>query len=128
MTSEPFKDVAYCGLVCAVCSDARPENGGCVGCRSGGGEAGCHQRACCTERGIDGCWQCDGFPCEEGFSTDGHDPAFRGFWVASVRCMRDYGLDRYVAMVRARMGDCVDHAGYRCLEALEMIAQLTADK
>ena len=117
--------VAYCGLACLICSETDPEGANCPGCRAGGGEAGCHQRLCCKGRGIDGCWQCDDFPCDEGFATDGHDPAFRGFWVASVRAVREHGLDRYVALVREKMGECVDHADYRCVDALKITAMLT---
>ena len=115
--------VAYCGLVCSACSESTDPQVACPGCRAGGGEPDCRQRVCCVEQGIDGCWQCDRFPCDEGFATDGHEPGFRGFWIASVQCAREHGLQRYVAMVRTGLGQSFDHAEYRWQSA-EVIARL----
>jgi ubiquinone/menaquinone biosynthesis C-methylase UbiE len=111
--ADALGNVAYCGFVCTACSEALPENAGCPGCRSGGGEADCRQRRCCEARGIDGCWQCEDFPCGEGFATDGHDPAFRSFWLASVRCLQQHGVERFASMVESRLGRTFDHAAFR---------------
>jgi len=55
------KGVAYCGLACCVCS----ENASCAGCRNDGcsGREWCKNYKCCREQGLDGCWECDQFPC-----------------------------------------------------------------
>ena len=54
------KGIAYCGLVCAAC-----EIVDCVGCRDDGclNRDRCRNRSCCRDKGIDGCWQCNDFPC-----------------------------------------------------------------
>jgi hypothetical protein len=120
MAGDHLDSVAYCGFVCTACSEALPENAGCTGCRAGGGEAECRQRRCCAERGIQGCWQCGDFPCEGGFATDGHDPAFRGFWLASVRCLQQHSLEEYVHMVESRLGRGFDHAAVRGMSEEEI--------
>jgi hypothetical protein len=38
-------------------------DGGCTGCRAGGGPPHCRIRACARERGLDLCSQCPDFPC-----------------------------------------------------------------
>ncbi len=56
------KGVAYCGLACCVCS----ENTTCVGCRNKGckDKDWCKSFNCCKEKGLNGCWECSDFPCE----------------------------------------------------------------
>lgn len=56
------KGIAYCGLACCVCS----ENENCVGCRNEGckEKEWCKSFNCCKEKGINGCWECDEFPCD----------------------------------------------------------------
>lgn len=58
------KGVAFCGLACCVCS----ENAGCAGCRNEGcqDKSGCKSHDCCRTYGLEGCWECDDFPCEYG--------------------------------------------------------------
>ncbi|WP_315081756.1 DUF3795 domain-containing protein [uncultured Clostridium sp.] len=59
---ERTKGVAYCGLACCVCS----ENATCAGCRNEGckDKEWCKSFNCCTSRGLNGCWECTQFPCE----------------------------------------------------------------
>lgn len=56
------KGIAYCGLACCVCS----ENENCVGCRNEGckDKEWCKSFNCCKEKEINGCWECDEFPCD----------------------------------------------------------------
>lgn len=64
-TGNQTKDkLAYCGLACILCS----ERGNCLGCKSGGCKEHewCKNYNCCREKGINGCWECDEFPCNEG--------------------------------------------------------------
>lgn len=55
--------MAYCGLACCACS----ENDACVGCKSEGctNKEGCKHLHCCTEKGLNGCWECALFPCAD---------------------------------------------------------------
>ena len=53
--------LAYCGLACCVCG----EQDTCVGCRNLGCKNAewCKHFDCCREKGLEGCWECDEFPC-----------------------------------------------------------------
>jgi len=57
------KGLAYCGLACAVCG----HNENCVGCRNDGcqNKEWCKNFNCCREKGIEGCWVCEEFPCRD---------------------------------------------------------------
>jgi hypothetical protein len=56
------KGIAYCGLACVVCS----ENINCVGCRNEGctDKEWCKNLQCCKTKGLNGCWECNEFPCK----------------------------------------------------------------
>lgn len=57
-----FRGVAYCGLVCAYCS----ERFGCPGCKRAGckDRAECRPYACGVEKGHGTCADCAQFPCD----------------------------------------------------------------
>ena len=101
------ENVAYCGLVCGVCKHTEK---GCPGCRNGGGDESCHQRACCVENALDGCWQCDGFPCDKGFFAD---DAWKGLCIGSIQCIKDMGREAFVERVESGMGQSVEYGDYR---------------
>lgn len=102
--------VAYCGLVCGVCVHATADREQCAGCRNGGGAKDCHQRICCVEKGLDGCWECETFPCDQGFFGD---DAWRGLCIGSVQCIKAHGLEGYVDRLVARVGRSVELGDYR---------------
>ena len=56
------RGMAYCGLACCVCSESD-----CPGCHARGCEYKdmCGILACCLRKGMDGCYVCDEFPCDE---------------------------------------------------------------
>lgn len=56
------KGIAFCGLACCVCS----ENTACAGCRNEGcrDKEWCKSFHCCKSKGLDGCWECADFPCD----------------------------------------------------------------
>lgn len=72
--------IAYCGVNCAPCPD--DASGKCPGCRNSewGGDP-CMPVACCREKGIDFCGQCDGFACanmaEFYTESEGHREAYQ---------------------------------------------------
>jgi len=55
------KGLAYCGLAHCVCG----ENYICAGCRNEGckNKEWCKHFNCCKENGLNGCWECNEFPC-----------------------------------------------------------------
>ena len=59
---KPFRGVAYCGLVCAYCS----EREGCPGCKRAGckDRNGCKPYRCGLEKGHGTCADCEQFPCD----------------------------------------------------------------
>jgi len=118
---ELAQSVAPCGLVCGVCRHAR---NGCKGCRDGGGSAECHQRACAAAKGLDGCWQCGEFPCEEGFFVD---DAWKGLCIASVRAVKAEGPARCAERVASRLGRVVEYGDYRFKDPAEILAALGVD-
>lgn len=59
---DESKGVAYCGLACCVCS----ENANCKGCRNNGckDKNWCKSYNCCKTKKLNGCWECEQFPCD----------------------------------------------------------------
>jgi len=123
-SQELLETVAYCGLVCGLCVHAAPEREGCAGCRNGGGSRDCHQRTCCTDKGLDGCWQCEVFPCDEGFFGD---DAWRGLCIGSVRCVKKHGLPAYVDRLVSRLGRSLELGDYRHMSPDEVQGLLCGD-
>lgn len=94
---EVAGSVAYCGLVCKLCHLADE----CDGCKNTASKCanhsqhweGCFHRKCCIDKNINGCWECDDFPCnKEMFDTDTHDIKVR----ACVRCIREDGMEKFI--------------------------------
>ena len=118
---ELVQTVAPCGLVCALCANSTPEKGSCLGCSNGGGPDKCHQRDCCSEKALSGCWDCNGFPCNEGFFAE-IDEAWRGLCVGSVQCIKEHGLQGYVDRLMTKHGRFVEYGDYR-FKSPEVIKQ-----
>lgn len=78
------KGLAYCGLACCVCSEGPT----CAGCRNEGcsGKEWCKNFKCCRERGLNGCWECNEFPCSGGMLDKVRIRAFSEF-------IREHGED-----------------------------------
>lgn len=57
------KGIAYCGLACALCTVEKD----CVGCKKGGcaSKDWCKIYKCCQKKKINGCYECEDFPCDE---------------------------------------------------------------
>lgn len=82
--NEIVVSISYCGLVCNLCH-LKSE---CDGCRNtankcpnhSGKWEGCYHRNCCIKKNIDGCWECEDFPCKNDmFFSDTHDLRIRAF-------------------------------------------------
>lgn len=85
------KSVAYCGLVCSFCGVS--EVCSCKGenhCGKRLSPNGCYQYACCRSKGIQGCWECAGAPCEKDM-LDVKKIKLRAF----IRCIKEDGLERF---------------------------------
>lgn len=69
--------VAYCGLVCALCS----ENENCCGCQKKGckDQSGCKNFDCCSKEHRKGCYECPSFPCKGSMLDNPRIYAFSKF-------------------------------------------------
>ncbi len=92
------KGLGFCGLACCVCS----QNETCAGCQNKNcaGREWCHNRNCCTEKGISGCWECDRFPCGEGTLENMRPRVFAKF---ASRC----GMDTLLDMLEENEATCM---------------------
>lgn len=93
-----IKSIAYCGLICELCHQANE----CDGCKSEKNncgkhlsEAGCFQRMCCIKKNINGCWECDNFPCDKDMYSNNHDPKVKAF----ARCIKEDGVENFINCV-----------------------------
>ena len=83
--------------------------GGCPGCRAGGGYPECDIRACARERNLDLCSQCAGFPCERIEALGERYPTL----IADNRRMQRVGLERWLAEQEERVRRGVIYADFR---------------
>ena len=76
------KGIAYCGLACSLCN----ENTNCAGCRNEGciGKDWCKNFICCKDKGLNGCWECEEFPCDSKMYSN---PRVRAF----AKFIKEYG-------------------------------------
>lgn len=67
------KGLAVCGLGCVLCSEES-----CPGCKARGckEQSSCSVYRCATGKGLDGCYECDGFPCGEDMLKGVRNRAF----------------------------------------------------
>jgi hypothetical protein len=73
-------------------------NGGCPGCRAGGGYPECKIRACARERGLELCSQCPDFPCERVEALSARYPTL----IADNLRLQAVGLERWLDEQRER--------------------------
>jgi hypothetical protein len=102
---EIIDSIAYCGLVCAL--DSCFEN--CNGCKSGTGcgDDKCVQRECCIIRGLNGCWECDDFPCGKGYFAN--EETSKGQFIGCVRYIKEFGFDKLVERIISNQHDGIKY-------------------
>ena len=90
--------IGYCGLICKLCHLADK----CAGCKSDNNfcgrhlsNAGCYQYKCCRDKRINGCWECQDFPCDKDMFSNSHDIRIRAF----VRCAKEEGVEKLAEYV-----------------------------
>ena len=64
----------------------------CPGCRAGGGWPDCPMRRCAKEKGIEFCYECSDFPCEELLKFD----KGAGVCVVNNRRIQEIGLESWL--------------------------------
>jgi hypothetical protein len=85
-------------------------DGGCPGCRSGGGPPNCQIRVCAQRRELDTCSQCTDFPCSHIEALGAVYPTL----VADGRRLQKVGLRQWLAEQRERAQRGVVYADIRC--------------
>ncbi len=83
---EINKKIGSCGLACMLCSAKL--KGECKGCMKSKA-SDCSIKACCINLGINGCYECDKFPCEKDMFSNKRVCAF-------VKCAKDLGVEELV--------------------------------
>lgn len=70
------KDIGLCGLGCVLCSEEA-----CPGCKARGCKEvdNCTVYKCALAKGLDGCYQCEDFPCDEGMLKGIRNRAFNRY-------------------------------------------------
>ena len=89
--------------------------GGCPGCRAGGGFPQCQIRACAQERGHNLCSECSAFPCHHVEALAARYPTL----IADNRRLQAVGLEQWLSEQeeRARRGVVYADTRYRVEEA-----------
>lgn len=124
--NEVSNSIGYCGLVCKLCHLADE----CDGCKSDKNccgrhlsEAGCYQYNCCLNKKINGCWECDDFPCNNDMFSDSHDLRLLAF----VHCAKEEGVEKLAeyALINQQKGILYGHQkDYDGLVSEEVVLKL----
>lgn len=122
------ESIAFCGLVYGIC-DHNPD---CTWCRSPldsrdkCAKDGCYHGSCCIKCGLDGCWQCESFPCSNGRFLDADKGQMLGF----LRYIRKYGKEEFVSrlVLNQRRGIMYGMKGAYRHRSVEEIEKLLNDE
>jgi hypothetical protein len=92
---------------------------GCKGCRLGGGDQNCYQLKCCREKRIAGCWECESFPCGQGYLAD---EKWRGVITGFAKCVKVVGTYKFYATVKSKFGDSINYDEYTSISEQNIIS------
>ena len=87
---EMNKMMGSCGLACVLCSEKL--NGKCEGCMEAKAE-NCNIKACSINLGINGCYECNEFPCKKDMFQNKRVCAF-------VKCAKELGVEGLVTCLQ----------------------------
>lgn len=99
MLFDAERGIAACGLACCACRETQ-----CGGCATMEGE-GCDIRRCARGKGIDGCYACDAFPCEQPMFAGSHRQR------AFVRYVRAHGVAQLIERLAKNYADGIAYHG-----------------
>jgi hypothetical protein len=72
---------------------------------------------------IDGCWQCETYPCDAGYFTD---EAWRGLCRGFIQTIKDNGIDEYIRRFNSRFGKTIELGELRYKTEQETLAMLNS--
>ena len=84
---EYNKNIGSCGLACVLCSAM--QKGECEGCLETKA-SNCEIKKCCIDRTIQGCYECDEFPCEKDMFKNNRVCGF-------IKCVKEMGVEGLVS-------------------------------
>lgn len=84
-------------------------DGGCPGCRAGGGNPACRIRTCAPERGVELCNECADFPCEPIKALAARYPTL----VADNARLQEVGLEQWLEEQAERVARGVVYTDFR---------------
>ena len=88
---ELVDNIGYCGLICKLCN-------GCSGCKAEEvpeEQLQCFHRKCCIEKELNGCWECNGFPCNGNMFSNPKNIRVRAF----VRFMKEESPEKLITCI-----------------------------
>ena len=92
---------SLCGLNCALCS-MKLDNY-CPGCGGGEGNQSCAIAKCSLQRGVEYCYQCESFPCEEYDGIEEYDSFItHRNQLRDMDKMKHIGVEQYHAELREK--------------------------
>lgn len=96
---DNIKDsIAYCGLVCKLCNSGK--SGQCKGCREK--NDGCSIKSCAQDKKINGCWECNEFPCDEGMFKNKRNMAF-------LKCAKKEGVHKLAEYLKKNADNGIEY-------------------
>ncbi len=105
---EIENSIGFCGLVCKFCSLSHR----CTGCKSDNNccskrlsPEGCYQYNCCSNKGLNGCWECADFPCGKDMFSGSHGIRLKAF----VRCAKEDGLQKFAEYLKRNADNGVEY-------------------
>ncbi|HDH10844.1 MAG TPA: DUF3795 domain-containing protein [Nitrospirae bacterium] len=116
------RNFAPCGLICGLCEETHE---GCKGCREGGGDQNCYQLICCKAKGLDGCWQCKSFPCDNGYFVN---KGWKGVIIGFAKCIREEGTEKFFGIVESKRGSSINYEEYLFRDEQDIIDMLRGTK
>jgi hypothetical protein len=125
---ELENSIAYCGLVCNLCHLAAE----CNGCRTAATNCpkyhsveGCFHRDCCLTKGIDGCWECDEYPCGRDMFAGKTKGEILGF----CACIKQDGKAKFIGYILRNMAKGIRYGieGYGALSEKQVLELLKAE-
>lgn len=95
---EVKNSIAYCGLVCKLCNEGK--SGQCIGCRVKG--SGCSIKECAQGKNINGCWECNEFPCDAGAFKSKRNMAF-------LQCAKEEGIHNLATYLKKNYDQGIEY-------------------
>ncbi len=109
--------IAPCGINCTYCYVHHKSKKACSGCRSHNNDqpASCRKckiKACCDERKLYYCYECDNYPCHLIKRLDkSYIQRYQESLIGNMTQIKEEGIERFMEMEKIRL-KCPECEGY----------------